>query len=303
MSAKTYVLLPHTKPTAPIYQRVNKDQRVRLDKRPIDHAYMKQTFTTPDGKNRTARLKLSCNTIWQDEQIKPEIGIPANEPFTPAEKKAVQFVYELLTTSNKTVQDYLESVPQYAGWKGWDKSDKENQGFSDVKPLYTLLDTESEAKITNQDTRRRAKAVLKVMDIEDLEEIQNLMIRLNGSFFVAPDNLIDCQNSLVQYIDDADDEMLDALLKDKKEVSADEKVTILIGRAIQDGVLSFDVLKNQVAKKKGNGWTPVKEISSEHPLEERKRYFAEFLTSEDGKLLKEDLEKETSKKGNKNSKT
>lgn len=130
--------------------------------------------------------------------------------------------------------------------------------------------------------------------IESLEEIQNLMIRLNGSFFTPPAKVRDCRTKLIEYIDDANDEMLDALLKEDKDVSVDEKVTILIGRAVNEGIISFDVLKHNVAKKKGEGWVAVKEISSDYPLEERKRYFGEFLTSDDGKLLRSDLEKEVS---------
>lgn len=293
MAIKTYVLLPHTKPTAPIYQRVNKNQRVRLDKRPVDHAYLKQTFTTPEGKNRTARLKLNCDFIWQDEQIKPEVGVLANEPFTQAERDAVKFVYEFLMTNNETVQKYLESVPQFELWEGWAKDEKgrpKTKGFSEERPLYTLLDKEAEAKQTNEEFKKRLRAANKVTAITSLKEMQDLMVRLNGSFFVPPDNLLDCENKMIEFVDDANDEMLDALLKD--EVSVDEKVTILIGRAVNEEIISFEAMPHQVAKKKGNKWAAVKEISSTYPLEERKRYFAEFLTSPDGKLLLADLEKE-----------
>lgn len=292
---KTYVLLPHTKPTAPIYQRLNKDQRQRLDKRPNDSAYLKLTFTNNEGKNRTARIKLNCDTIWQDEQIKPEIGIGANEPFTPEERRAVEFTNEICIARKPIVAEYLESIPQFDGWA------KNNpNGHSEEKPLYTLLDRESEAKLTNEDTKRRAKAVLKVMDMEELPDLQDLMIRLNGSYFTPPTDVIECQNALVEFIDDADDAMLDKLLSD--EVTTDEKVTVLIGRAINDGILSFDAVPNQVSKKKGAGWVSVKEVASSYNPEERKRYFAEFLTSPDGKLLLEDLEKEVGKKETKNNK-
>lgn len=287
---KIYVLLPHTKPTAEIYQRIDKNQRVRLDKRPNDSAYKKLTFTTNDGKNRTARLKLNANTIWLDEQIKPEVGIGANEPFTPAEWKAVEFNYEICVAKVPIVSEYLESIPQFAGW--WEKNPN---GYSEEKALYTLLDKETDAKNLNEDTKRRVKAASKVIDIEDLQEAQDLMIRLNGSFFTPPDNLVGCQNLLIEYVEDADDAMLDKLLKDEKEVSEDEKVTVLLGRAINQGIISFDAVPNQVSKKKGDGWISVKEISSEHSIEERKRYFTEFLTSESGKLLLEDLEKEVKK--------
>lgn len=293
MPVKTYVLLQHTKPTAPIYQRVNKDQRVRLEKRPIDHAYLKQTFTTPDGKNRTARLKLSCNTIWQDEQMKPDIGIPANEQFTQQERDAVKFVNEILMTGNETVQTYLESVPQYDKW--WDKKEgKPWNGYSDEKPLYTLLDEELIADQRDEEFKKRLKAANKIAGIENLKEIQDLMIRLNGTAFTPPDNVRDCRGDLVDFLDDATDEMLDALLKD--EINADEKVIILISRAISEKIISFDAVENQVSKKKGDGWVSVKNISSDYSPEERERYFAEFLTSEDGKLLRSDLEKEVEKK-------
>jgi hypothetical protein len=302
MPVKTYVLLPHTKPTAPIYQRVNKDQRVRLDKRPVDHAYLKQTFTTPDGKNRTARLKLSCNTIWQDEQIKPDIGIPANEQFTQAERDAVKFVNEINMVRNETVQTYLESIPQWDGWEGWKKDEKGNQkGYSEERPLYTLLDKELISKSTNEEFKKRLRAANKVAAIEDLKEGQNLMIRLNGRSFTPPNDLIDLQNALIEFVDDATDEMLDALLKD--ETSADEKVIILISRAISEGIISFDAVKDQVSKKKGDGWLSVKNVSSTYSAEERERYFAEFLTSEDGKLLRSDLEKEVEKNEKKVSNT
>lgn len=290
MPVKTYVLLSHTKPTIEAYQRVNANQRVRLDKRPFDHAYRKITFTTPDGKNRTARLKLNCDTIWQDEQMKADgPNIPANESFTQRETDAVKFVNEILMTNNEVVQTYLESIPQYDLW--WKENEKKgNRGYSDEKPLYTLLNKEVEAKTLNAETRRRIKAANKVMELEDLKEAQDLMIKLNGSFFIPPDDLVDIQNALIEYCDDADDAMLDALLKE--ETTIDEKVTILIGRAINEKIISFDDIADSVAKKKGDGWISVKEISSSHPLEERKRYLAEFLTSIDGQLLRADLEKE-----------
>lgn len=291
MPVKTYVLLEHTKPTALIYQRVNANQRVRLDKRPVDHAYLKQTFMTHEGKNRTARLKLSCNTIWQDEQIKADgPNIPANEQFTQQERDAVKFVNEILITNNPVVQNYLESIPQYDKW--WEPKDGQ-VGSSDEKPLYTLLDKEVEAKNTNLEFKKRLKAANKVADLEDdLVGMQNLMIRLNGSFFTPPTDPLECQNLLIEFVDDADDAMLDALLKEEKDVTIDEKVTILIGRAINEKIISFDAIPDNVAKRKGDGWIAVKEISSTYTVEERKRYFAEFISSDNGKLLREDLEKE-----------
>lgn len=284
---KIFVLLPHTKPTAEIYQRIDKNQRARLDKRPNDSAYLKLTFTTQDGKNRTARLKLNANSIWQDEQMKPEIGIGANEPFTPAERKAVEFTNEICVARTPIVAEYLESIPQFDGW-----AIKNPNGFSEERPLYTLLDKETENKVANAESKKRIKAAYKISEIEDLKVGQDLMIRLNGTHFTPPDNLIDVQNALFEFVDDANDEMLDAVLKEDKEITNDEKINVLITNAVNAGKLSFEEKKNFVSRKVGNKWVEVKEISSEHSLEERTRYFVEFLTSDSGKLLLADIEKD-----------
>lgn len=288
---KIYQLLEHTKPSAPIFQRVNKDQRLRIDKRPNDAAYLKQTFTTQDGKNRTARLKLNCDTIWQDEQIKPEVGIGANEPFTTQERKAVEFINEICIARVPIVAEYLESIPQFEGWKK-----KNPNGFSEETALYKLLDKDSEAKASNEDIKKRIKAASKVADLTELKEAQDLIIRLNGTHFTPPEDLVAVQNLLFDFVDDADDAMLDAVLKSEKDITQDEKVNVLITRAVNEKKLSFSEVPNQVARKVGNKWVNVKEISNEHSLEERTRYFAEFLTSDSGKLLLADIEKDVKEK-------
>ena len=44
-----------------------------------------------------------------------------------------------------------------------------------------------------------------------------------------------------------------------------------------------------VSKKKNNEWIPVKAIGNDYTPIERQRYFSEFLTSEAGKLILDDL--------------
>lgn len=292
MATKTYVLLPHTNSAAPIYRRVNKDQRIRLEKRPIDHAFLQITFTESDKdlpsgqypKNRTLRLKMNSNSIFQDEQIKE--GIPANTPFTSAEKTAVEFRNGVLVTRYDIVQKFLDNHPQ----------NKKFSGLCDAikQPLFEEYDKASTLKAGNEDFRKRAKVAAKIMALEesgDLKAGQDLMIRLNGSFFKVPDLMEEVIAGLIAFLDNAEEPELDKFLSDS--VSKDEEITILIGRAVNSGVLSFDEKPNQVSLKKNNAWVDVKLISSEHSPAERKRYFAEFLSSPDGQLLYEDLKKTT----------
>jgi len=311
MAIKTYVLLPHTESSAPIYRRINQDQRIRLSKRVVEQPFLRITFNdqreeivdlSPDSatygkkipnpkfdKNVTIRLKLTSNTIFQDQQIKD--GILANEPFTPAERACVQFHNGVLMTSNPIVQWYLESSPQFNGFKGLCDSVRQ--------PLYEVFDPVAEVSETNKDIRRRTAAVVKVMGLE-LKEAQDLIIRLNGSYVKTSDDLLEVQNSLVDFIDNAGDLELAELMKDS--INVDQEVTIIIGRAIKEGLLSFDQEPNQVSKKKGDGWVNVKMVSSDVDKIERERLFSVFLTSPEGKLLLEDLKADLAKAETKKSK-
>lgn len=295
MAIKIYVLLDHTKPTAPVYLQVNATQRQRLDTRPVDHAFMQLTFTDREGKNRTIRLKHSTNKIYQDEQIKD--GILANEKFTQAEKDSVRFQNGVLTTGNLTVQAFLEASPQFEDfWKPIEIDGEKKVGYSaDVQqPLYRLFDNRKEVINENEMFKKRLKAANKIVDL-DLEAAQNLMIRLNGSFFKPPTDLLDCQNALVAFLDEANEAALDDLVRDVATI--DEETTVLIGKAIQAGILSFDAVPNQVVKVTNEGkYINLKEVSSEYPMVERKRIFSEFLTSKEGKLLADDLKKDVKKK-------
>lgn len=312
MGTKIYHLLPHTDSTAPIYRRVSADQRVRMTKRIIDHPYLIHTFNdqaetvkdrNPDsptfdkpianprlGKNVTCRLKLTSNSIYQDEQIKE--GILANTPVTQAERDAVKFNYGVLVTSNPIVQWYLETIPAMNGFKGL--CDEVRQ------PLYDVFDPNVKSTEQNKDIRRRTAAIVKILAIEDLKEAQDLIIRLNGSYVATPDNIGDCQNSLCEFIDAGGDAEIDELMKD--EITVDQSVTILIGRAIREGILSFDQEPNYVSKKKGDGWVNVKMVSGDVDKVERERLFTVFLSSPEGRLLQEDLKAEIAKVDKKKSK-
>jgi hypothetical protein len=293
-NVKTYHLLAHTESTAQVYVQANATQKVRLSKRPIDHAYGQLTFSNREGSNKTIRLKLNTDEIFLQNQIKPEIGIPANEKYTQAERDALMFRDGVLITANKTVQLFLETSPQFEDFWKPDEQGRVGSCPDIQKPLYKLYDKTVEIKSNHAMFQLRLKAANRVNDLKTVEDAHELLFRLNGSSFKAPDTLEECVDLLVGFIDDADEVMLNALLKDKLNV--DEKVTVLLGKAIKHGIISFDKVPDQIVMTVGGATRNVKEISSEYSFEERKRYFSEFLTISDGKLLLDDIQKEVDKK-------
>jgi hypothetical protein len=285
-----YHLLPHMNPSAPIYaQPSGKKTRIRLDKLPQASPYLKITFTGKDGKNQTIRLKLNTDKILLDEQMKD--GIPANDKFTDAERNAVKFRNGVLMTRTPVVQKFLEAHPQFVGFEG--------TCYDVKKPMFTVYDPVEVSKSDNKLFKERVKAANKIVAM-NLEESQNLLIRLHGSFHKPPTELEDCQNALAAYLDESDEAIAEIL---KEDNSVDDEVTILLGRLIESEALSFTAIEGQVAKKKAGKWDGIKAISSkEYTLPQRKQMFTDFLLTEAGKPLLEDLKnalKATEKKGSK----
>lgn len=279
---KTYVLVESMNNTVPIFQRVNKDQRVPIVKRATYSPYLQLIMQDKEGISRHVRYKEGCATFDFDEQVE-KYKIPANAKYTQAEYKDREFVDGVLTTKKVTLQKWLEMIPSFEG--------SENTA-DDIRVSYMLYDKSNENRIQNEATKKRVKAMSKVLDL-DLEAAHALIIRLNGSFFVPPDDLDECQNMLVDFVDAAEDKGLDAVLATDAELTVDEKTTILIGSAINAGILSFDKVEGKISKKdKGGKFTPVRDMSAEYTLDERKRLFSDFLNTDDGKALKADIEKD-----------
>lgn len=301
MSLKTYVLLPHTEARANVYLRVNKNERVRLTKRPVDHAYNQITFRDKEGNQRTIRLKLGCPEIDLHKQIK-EYMIPANEKYTQAERDALRFENAMLMTEDELVQKYLETSPQYD--KFWDKG-KDGKGktgscVSIKQPLYKLYDKAAEVNEDDRLFNKRVDCAVKIRELKTREDAAALLVRINGSSFRIPSELAECKQLLRDYLDDADEEMMDGLLKTDDTI--DEKVTVLIGKAIDKGVISFDKVANYVVKIRDNRTINLREISSSYSQPERERLFREFLISKEGRSMMNDLTKEVDGDDNKDSK-
>jgi hypothetical protein len=284
-----------------VFRQVNAHQRVRLYKRPIDHAFGEITFTDRDGKSKKIRYKETTDVIDFHEQIKPAIGIPANEKYTQSERDALMFTDGVLMTENLTVQNYLEASPQFE-WN-WDPNKDPDLIAGKIKkgrvvrcphitqPLYTLLDETVELITDDEEFMKRVEAAKKIASVRDVKIGQELLYRLYGAAHNAPDDILKIRAQLREYLDDADDKLLDEILKEDKDVNQDEKIEILIGKAMGLGILDFEKEKDQVCRIAGNKVIKVKQIPSEYSPEERRRYFSQFLTSPDGELAKKDIEK------------
>jgi hypothetical protein len=290
MSIKTYVLLDSMNADAPIFQRLPNNQREQITRIPRHRPYLQVTFQDENGKSKTIRYKANCDSVDQAVQIK-EFGILANEKFTQNERDNPWFKYGLLTTDKQNLQLFLESHPEFNEFKGSCDSVK--------KHCYKLLDKVGESKIKNDDTKKRVKAAYKIINLE-LDSARNLLIKINGSYFETPktgndeSDLQECQNMLTEFLDSTNEAGLDAILKEDITDTIDEKTTVLLGKLINAGELSFDAVADAIAKKgKDNNWIKLRDISAtQYTAAERMRLFSDFLNTEDGKPLKNDLEKQ-----------
>lgn len=278
---KIYHLLDNGKSSVEYYQRINANQRVKVENRKNDRPYLQITFTDENGVNRTIRFKLNANTPFQDEQIE-KLKIPANEKFTNAEMDSLWFKNGVLVTANKLAQFFLDIHPQNEKFTG-DCPDIKEKLFREYNPAAK---TDNDVKAF----RNRAALANKILAM-DLEEAQSTLIRLNGSYYKAPEELNDCITGLVDILDAADDDQVQLMLQGG--VSLEDEITILISKATQRGVLSFEEpgMENFVVKKSGTRIIPLKEIPGTLPPNDRRRLFSEFLASNDGALHLEDLRK------------
>lgn len=288
MASKRYELLPCMDADAPVYQTLPDGKREKVTKIPFWRPTLRQTFQDETGRSKTIRYKATSATILQSDQIEKE-KILANEPFTAQEYNDLVFRFANLQTDNLTAQDYLEAHPDFLGFKG--KRPAESR-----EPKYKLVDEVVEAKNKNSEVRLRVNAAKKVLDMESLDDLQSMIIRLNGAHVVPPNSVEDCQNALMDFIDDAEEEGLKAVMKDEKEATIDEQTRVLLTKLINADLLSFDAVVGVISKKDKDGkWTTIRQMSSEYPVEERMRLFSDWLNTLDGKPLKTDLEKDAKK--------
>jgi len=281
MDYKTFVLLPHMDATAPIFQQVQEGQRIRLTRIPRHRPHLQVTFTNEEGKNRTLRYKSNSDKIWQDEQIKD--GILANDKFTTNERNDPYFRNGVKVTNKPTLIKFLLAHPENEGFKGI---------CDDVRePTFKMVDKTGDIKTKNDEFNRRVDAAVKIKNLTELKDAQDLLIRLNGTWFTTPNDLSECKDLLIDFLDNAEMAGLEAILKEDKDLNQDEKTYLLIGKLVNSGKLSFNEVEGKISKKDRDGkWIDLRDMATSYSLEERTRLFSDWLNTSDGSLLKTDLE-------------
>lgn len=289
LQPKTYVLLDALDSNAPIYQQLPGNKRTQLKKIPVYPLYLQVTITTAEGINRTMRYKGNAKSIWQDEQIKD--GIPANDRFTTNDRAELRFRNGVLVTKKPLAQDYIANYPGNVNF----------QGNCDAipQPFFKELDPVADNKLLANDFKKRLKAANKIAEMEgDVEALSTFLIRLNGSYFVTPNDPGELYKMAISFLDDAEEEGLDLILKEEESLNIDEKTTILIGKLINAGKLSFTQNAEGISKMGKDGkWVVVRNLGKEYSMEEKQRLFANFLNTADGKALKTDLENDLEDEG------
>lgn len=284
---KTYVLLDALNVTAPVFVRINKEERLRVDKMPLWKPYLRVTFSDKDGKNKTIRYKKMATSIYQDVQIK-EQGIPANDPFTEIERQSLVFRNGVFMTDVEFDQQYLDAYPGNEAFEGkcqevLVKAFKEYKESDDIKNA-------------NDDFKLRLQAGQKIIGL-NLEEAQEMLIRLNGSFFEVPaanetmseqEALEKCVQMLISFLDASEEAGLKAILQE--EDTEEDTTTILVGKLLAANLLSFET-EGEVKKKSSNGkFVKIADSAPGLDAEEKQRMFVDFLNSEDGKAHLTDLQ-------------
>lgn len=284
---KKYVLLKHTEPTANVFIQVSQTQRQRIGSRKHDAPFLQITRMGRDGVNRTIRLKLNCNTIFQDEQIKQH-NIPANERFSDRERKAVEFKHGILITKNPVVMKFLDEHPQNEAF--WVADKDGNIGYCDSieGPLFKELNETAIIKNENAEIKKRVEAANRILGLKDVKKLQNLQIRLNGRHFTPSSDQETLENQLMEWLDDADMDGVNEVLKVK--ISKDEEVFMLVSNCISEKIISFDENPKAVIKFISGGKTAeLKDMPEDVALEEKHKLFCDFLMSKSGEAVYEDL--------------
>ena len=282
MELRTYVLEEHMQPTAPIYIHVAKGKRMRIDKIPLWEPFLQYTFTDKEGKNKTTRLKLNSDSIYQDEQIKA--GILANERYTTAERNIRKFRNGVLITGIPIFQKFLEEgCPHFLGFEGISQEVQHK--------TFRRYDKSMEVKSTNKAFKDNLKAANKIAEL-DLKGAQDLLLKIFGFHYTVPNDLDEAQNALVEYMNESDEAVQEII---SETLTVDQEITILLGKLMNGKKISFDAIPGQVAKEKNNEWIPLKQIGLDYSVEEKERIFSEFLSTPSGLTILADLKNEADK--------
>lgn len=279
---KKYVLIDAIKSTAKYYQKVRGEQGdgIRLDTPRRVPIHLQHTIRHKTLGQKTIRYKQGVQTIFQDEQV-DKFKIPANDKFSDDERRALQFVNGVLVVDGEQEIKFLsaEFNPQREDFTG--------VRIGQITPLFKELDEAAEEQEENLFLKNTATALVKIMEM-DKAEVSALLSLFYGASYVAPTSLKAAQNVAAKALENNDDR-LKMVNEWGSNKDVDSEIIILLNKAIQKGIISFDLHDNQVSLLKNNEWRDVKMIAGD-TYEEREILFRQYLTTEQGELLKKDIE-------------
>jgi hypothetical protein len=276
---RKYVLSDAIKSSAQIYQKTSDSKEgIRLDTPRSMKLFLQHVFTDKDGKQRKTRLKFGSSDIFMDTQIEKD-KIPANDQYTEAERNALFFINGVLVTQDEYIQTFLsaDNNPQREDFTG------RNRG--NLSPIFRELDEEKDANEENKFIFDTGRALVKI-EAMSLVEVQSLVAIMFGSSYPTPARLKDCQNLCAKALE-GNEERINMVLNG--EWGKDEEITVLLNKAITKGVVSLENKADYVQMKKGKDWVDVKMVVADN-YEQKEMLFRQFLASQEGELLRKDIE-------------
>lgn len=276
---KKYVLSDSIKSTAQIYVGdKDTDKAFRLDTPRRVGLYLKHTFADKNGKRRITRFKLGSTSIYQSEQISKDM-IDANDKHTDEERRTLYLVNGVLVTNDEYVQAFLheDNNPQREEFTGRDRGG--------VTPIIRELDEAAMDEEENDFIFKTAEALQKIKQMSKDEAAAYISL-FYGASFTVPESLTKCQNLLSKSLEN-NEARIDMILKGDKNV--DDEITVLLSKAINKGVLSFELKQNFVQVLRDGEWVDAKMISADS-YGEREILFRQYLASPEGELLRKDIE-------------
>lgn len=281
---RKYVLADAVKSTAQIFVGDDPTERAfRLDTPRKVPLYLRHTFQDAKGTRKVTRYKSYATSIDQTIQIKENL-IPANEPFTIDERGDLEIINGVLIAdeADEIKINFLsaDNNPQRVDFTG------RNRGG--VTGIFMELDEEAMADEENDLIFKTAEALQLIKKMSEDEAAAYISL-FRGSSYPVPARLKERQNLLAKDLEN-NEQKIDMILNSVR--NQDDEVTILLSKAINQGVILFEQKPNYVSIKRGDQWQDAKMISSEqYNYEEREILFRQHLASPEGELLRKDIEK------------
>lgn len=279
-SFKKYVLIDAIKSTAQIYIGEKDSERAfRLDTPRKVPLRLQHSFSDKNGQRRVSRLKLGATSIFLSDQIKND-SIPANDKFTDEERSVVYVINGVLVTNDIFLKTFLHEDfnPQREEFTG------RNRGGETA--VIRELDEEAVADEENDFIFKTAEAIIKIRNM-DKEQASAYISLFFGASFTVPERLKDCQNLLSKALADSEEKIRMVLEGDVS--NPDDKITVLLSKAINQNLISFEIKPNYVQIKLNGDWQDSKMVTGD-TYEQREILYREYLASQEGELQRKQLE-------------